>query len=68
MRYVEAVLKRENEAFAYRIYVSDSLYAISLNREMTKRFYDMLRREPEDTRSADEIVSDVMEKGGLVLE
>ena len=52
---------------AYRFYVTNSLQNIPQNKYITKTFYDMLYPEPQDDRSAEEIVDDVVAKAGLVL-
>lgn len=52
---------------AYRFYVTNCLQNIPQNKYITKSFHDMLYPEPEDTRSAEEIVEDVVAKAGLIL-
>ena len=67
MRYVIARLDEEDREMAYRFYVTNSLQNIPQNKYITKTFYDMLYPEPQDDRSAEEIVDDVVAKAGLVL-
>ena len=59
---------------AYRIYVTDTLRIISENTAravngsaVTTRFVDLLKPKPQDNRTAEEIVEDVILKAGLVV-
>ena len=49
---------------AYRYYVTDALYCGLNGNALIKRFYDLINT-PEETREADEIIMDVVNKAGL---
>ena len=59
MRYVLAKLKEENQAEAYRHYIADALKIIG---GLNMRYADIIKPAPVETRSADEIKSDLMAK------
>lgn len=61
MRYVIARFKQEYREDAYRIYVTDSLKLIG---RIDQRYYDFIKPEPVETRTADEIISNI--KGKLI--
>ena len=68
MRYVMARYAQQVEADAYRVYVTDSLKIMTSNlangiggTEISERYYDMIHRRPE-TRSSEEIISDIKDK------
>ena len=68
MRYVMARYAKETESETYRVYVTDSLKIITANlansiggSEVNVRYYDMIHRRPE-TRSSEEIISDIKDK------
>ena len=50
---------------AYRIYVSDSLNLAPQNKYRTDRYADIFQVVNKDTRSGDEIASDVISRLGL---
>lgn len=49
-------------------YTADSLHYIPENKSITLRYKDLIKPKVIDNRSADEIVLDVMLKGGLRFE
>lgn len=61
------------EAYQYKIYVTDALKAIAGNTakfaggvSFQNRYYDIMEKKVvKDTRSADEIVNDVLKNAGL---
>ena len=56
---------------AYKIYISDTLFNQGQNQRLTTRYADLIDRHTRvnvDTRSADEIVLDVMSSAGLRFE
>lgn len=68
MRYVMTRYAKETESEAYRVYVTDSLKIITANlansiggSEVNVRYYDMIHGRPE-TRSSEEIISDIKDK------
>jgi len=64
MRYVKTRYREYQRELAYRIYVSDTLFYRNKNQALGVRYYDMLYKKP-DTRSADEIVADIIKNAGL---
>lgn len=68
MRYVEARFDEYNRDEAYRIYVSRSLQLAPQDKYITKNYTDLLKPQKIDTRSGEDIVSDIMLKAGLKFE
>lgn len=64
MCYLIARFKQQQKDEAYRIYVTDSMFYQNDNKRLNIRYYDLLNKKAE-TRSANEIISDVIEKAGL---
>ena len=69
MRYVNAKAQKESEAKAYRIYVTDGIKMISENTAKTgkasyfqKRYIEVIKPVPEETRTADEIIDGIRNK------
>lgn len=52
---------------AYRVYVADSLYCAPRNKQLNKRYAEIIDRTKVDTRSGDEIAAEVIERAGLIL-
>ena len=50
----------------YRVYVTDTLYAISNQRSINDRYIDWINTK-YDNRPAEEIVADVVESAGLTI-
>lgn len=65
MRYVEARFDEYNREEAYRSYVTHSLQLIPQNQYIIPTFEEILNPKSADTRTGDEIVSDVMKSAGL---
>lgn len=65
MRYVKAKWDDHQKSLAYRIYISDTLFAMAQQKYLTKRYVDLISNEPQDDRSGDEIALDVIAKCGL---
>lgn len=61
MRYVSAKKEEKTKAEIYRIYVSDCLRAL-INNDSNPRYIDMIKPQPIETRTADEIINDVKNK------
>ena len=59
-----ARFKQQQKDEAYRIYITDSMFYQSDNKRLNTRYYDLINTKAE-TRSANEIISDVIEKAGL---
>lgn len=49
-------------------YTADSLYYSAQEKRLSIRYNDLLKKKKVDNRSGDEIVKDVMERGGLRFE
>lgn len=56
--------KQQQKDEAYRIYVTDSMFYQSDNKRLNIRYYDLINKKAE-TRSANEIISEVLNKAGL---
>lgn len=67
MRYLRAREEEDAECFAYRMYVTDSLHYQGEGKMLTSRWADVVQRKV-DTRTGDEIVMDVINGAGLVLQ
>ena len=67
MKYMVARFIRENEELAYRVYTTDTLRLIAQGTRSypQKRYAELIEHAPRDTRSGDEIASDVILKCGL---
>lgn len=59
-----ARFKQQQKDEAYRIYITDSMFYQSDNKRLNTRYYDLINKKAE-TRSANEIISDVLNKAGL---
>lgn len=69
MRYVEARIEEYNREEAYRIYVTKSLQLAPQSKYMQTSYVDIINPAREiDTRSGDEIVTDIMKFAGLKFE
>lgn len=65
LRYAGARFTRELELKAYHSYMADQLWASAQGKYLPSRFRDILT--PPEKKSAEEIISDVTEKAGLVI-
>lgn len=72
MRYAIARYNQHQRDLAYRIYLSECVRITTLNTAnftggsyIEKKFMDILNPQPEDNRTAVEIVADVFEKMGI---
>ena len=68
MRYVKAKWQDRQQDFAYRIYITDSLYYMGRNQMLEKRYYDVIHPPKVDNRSGNEIAMDVIQRLGLKVE
>lgn len=68
MRYVEAKRIEQQETYAYRIYITDSLFYQAQQQRLTSRYVDIIKPQKIDNRSGDEIALDVIERLGLKVE
>lgn len=71
MRYVVARHNDEMRDMTYRIFISDELFIMNNNlvqyiggSKMEKRYYDVVFPEPEETRTAEEIIEGLKKKLG----
>lgn len=62
MRYTVARYNENQREEAYRIYVTDSLKALT---GASARYADLLEEKPTDTRSAKEIADDILSRAGI---
>lgn len=68
MRYVIARIEEDTREMIYRFYVAQSLQLAPQGKYKTQSFYDILYpKEPEEEKTAEEIVQDVVKKAGLIL-
>lgn len=65
MRYVKAKWEKSQRDLAYRIYITDSLYAFGQGKVMSERFINLIKSEESDGRSGDEVAADVINRLGL---
>lgn len=54
--------------WTFRHYVANSLKLIPENKYIQATLYEVLNPQPEDDRTADEIVLDIMNRAGLKFE
>ena len=64
MQYYNAKWKLNVNERKYRVYLTDTIKAISEGKTVSKRYIEWIDQKPE-TRDADEIVLDVMKNAGL---
>ncbi len=58
-----ARLQHEQETKAYRVYVSDTLWGIAHGKALDKRLFELIGpQQPEDTRTADEVIAHIKQK------
>ena len=67
MRYVLARLSQDRREETYRIFVTESLRLIPQDRYLTKRYTEIVNPQPQDKRTGDEVVMDIIERAGLQL-
>ena len=65
LRYVEARIDEHNREEAYRIYVTRSLQLSPQGKYINVSLDSLLSPKKIDTRSGDEIATDVIKKAGL---
>lgn len=53
------------EQAAFRVYVTDALYAMGDNKRLTQRYADIIKPRKVDKRTATEIADDVIKRCGL---
>lgn len=68
MRYVRSKYNQYKTDQAYRIYITDSLYANGQGKALTARYYDLIHPKEIDPRSGDEIALDVINRLGLKVD
>jgi hypothetical protein len=61
---MQARIEQDAQELSYRAYVTDSLQAAAQGNYITARWADLIERK-QDTRTADEIVLDIMSRAGL---
>lgn len=65
MRYVLARAKERRRDYAYRIYISDSLFYQSQQKRLDIRWEDMIKPRKVEHRTGEQIVADVIKSAGL---
>lgn len=69
--YLNAIpytIKKQVQELSFRIYVTDTLRVLAEGKNFKEditRWADMIKEEKKETRSADEIVLDVIKRAGL---
>ena len=61
-------LKQNDLDMAFSIYLTDSLYYEGKGMRITKRFYDIICPHEEVVENGDDIVLDIIKKGGLSID
>lgn len=64
MQYFNAKWKKAIDEKRYRVYVTDSLYALTRGSTLSDRWIELLEKKV-DTRTGDEVILDVMKNAGL---
>ena len=62
------LIRREEQTEIYRIYVTDALRAQGEGKYLVKRYADLITEKPVIRKTYGQIVSEVIEKCGLVVE
>jgi len=65
MRYYRAKVAEDEEQFAYRLYVTETLRLQGEGQYIAKSWLDLISPKPTDTRNAVEIAEDFVQKHGL---
>ena len=65
MRYVKALIDKNNREEAYRIYVTKSLQLIPQNKMLSVSYTDLLKPQVRETKNGDEIAIDIISRFGL---
>lgn len=66
MHYVQAREAEHRDELVYRLYVTDSLFYVPDKKKLTLRYADMILPQEKDTRTAEEIITDITQKFGLI--
>ena len=65
------VVKQQVEEFSFRSYVADGLRVLAMGRvykDDIPRWIEMIQQKPQDNRTADEIVMDIITRAGLKVQ
>ena len=65
--YMKAMHLYEQKEMAYRVYVTESLRLMPQQKCLSKPFADIINPSRESEADADEIISDVISRAGLVV-
>lgn len=68
MRYVEARLDEYKREEAYRIFVAESIRLAPQGKAFSRSYLEFVKPHEVDTRSGDDIASDIIAKAGLFFE
>lgn len=65
-QYLKARHEEKLEEILFREHVTKAIGLVAQNKYMTQDYYDMIRKkEPVKEKTAEEIVEEIMKKGGL---
>lgn len=64
---MRAKIVEHERDFAYKVYVTDSLQLMAQSKYFTTRWADIVKSDDIDSRSADEIATDIIKRAGLTL-
>lgn len=69
VNYLNARYEKEVANIVWMNYVADSMFYSAQQKSLTERYSDVMKKASNmDNRSGDEIVKDIMERGGLRFE
>jgi hypothetical protein len=66
-RYAYARYSTYQRDQAYRFYITDELYFNARNQMHTTRFSEIFKPVRKDTRTAEEIIADIVSRAGLEI-
>jgi hypothetical protein len=67
VRYVAARYRRESEEFAYRQYVTDSLFYLARGSSLQEQWAVAVRSQARPTKDAGTMVDEIIASAGLVV-
>jgi hypothetical protein len=67
MAALPTALRELAEQAAFRVYITDTLFAMGNNQRLTQRYADLIKPRKIDNRSAEQIVDEVVMRGGIKI-
>lgn len=67
MAALPAALRELAEQAAFRVYITDTLFAMGNNQRLTQRYADLIKPRKIDNRSAEQIVDEVVKRSGITI-